>query len=103
MVTLNARVCQQQIAQQASFSMPLVQLAPPTSGTLTTGCLHVPLVPCENCHTLVAVVTQCLAGNKSQVMNLSYTIVQPLGILSVTLVKVKHEKMGGGRVETVNP
>lgn len=75
-VTLNARVCKQQVAQQDSFSMLLVLSALPTSETLITGCLHIPLVPHESCHTFAAAVAHCinaLLAGKSQVMNLSYT------------------------------
>lgn len=71
-VTLNARVCKQQVAQQDSLAVSLVQSALPISETLITGCPRVPLVPRENYHTCsccTCSLHQCLAGSKSQVMN----------------------------------
>lgn len=76
MVTLNARACKQQVAQQDSFSMSLVQLALPNSETLLTGCLPIPLVSRENSHTFAAAVAHCinaLLAGKSQVKNFCLT------------------------------
>ena len=59
-VTLNARVCKQQVAQQDCFSMSLVQSALPISETLIKGSPRVPLVPQKNYHTFAAAVAHCI-------------------------------------------
>lgn len=60
MVTLNARVRKQQVAQEDSLAMSLVQLALPNSETLLTGCLPIPLVSRENSHTSAAAMVHCI-------------------------------------------